>query len=140
MMAMAILRGIYRVLANQLHRFVSASIKSLVARKAALPWNVTSPFDTPPRPKTPPTPRIRRVRFSDEVKQEMFDPSSPPRSRAKCLIEGLAEARAQPKIASAPRTTPRVTYQPAIRRVAFSSWVGVQEYYPAAVPKRIYSR
>ncbi|KAG8965465.1 hypothetical protein FRC03_000462 [Tulasnella sp. 419] len=133
-MAMAILRGIYRVFANQLCSFVSASSKSLVARKAALPWNVTSPFDTPPQPETPPTPRIRLVRLSNGVKQNQ---NSPPKSRAQCLFEGLAEARAQPKIASTPRTTPRVTYLPATRRVAFSSWVEVQEYHPGAAPKRI---
>ncbi|KAG8941974.1 hypothetical protein FRC03_003827 [Tulasnella sp. 419] len=130
MMAMTILRGISMaggVFANQLRSFVSASIKSL---EAALPWNVNSP----PQLKTPPTPRIRRVGFSNEVKQKT---SSPPRNRSQYLFEALSKARAQPKIASTPRTSPPVTYLPATRRMAFSSWVEVQEYHLEAAPKRI---
>ncbi|KAG8946387.1 hypothetical protein FRC03_001388 [Tulasnella sp. 419] len=133
MMAMAILKGIYMsagVLANQIHSFVYTSWKSL---EAVLLRIVNSLFNTPPQPKTPPTPRIRRVRLSNEVKQE----TSPPKTRSQCLFEALAKARAQPKIASTPPTTPQVTYQPAIRRVAFSSWVEVQEYHLREAPKRI---
>ncbi|KAG8962220.1 hypothetical protein FRC03_004484 [Tulasnella sp. 419] len=139
-LAMTILRGIYmkaRVSTDQLQSFVSASLKSMVATEAALPWNVDSPLNTAPQPKTPPTPRIRRARLSNKVKQKISDPSSPPKSRAQCLFQALAEARAQPKIAFTAHTAPRVTYLLATRRVAFSSWVEVQEYHPGAAPKRI---
>ncbi|KAG8957035.1 hypothetical protein FRC03_010589 [Tulasnella sp. 419] len=140
-MSMTILRGIYMkscVFANQIRSFVSVSVNSLIVTKAAPPCN--SSLITAPEPNTlPPTTRVRRVRFSNEVTLRKYNPSSPPDGLPRIRPEYLLEARAKARAAEVNKnhTIPPVTDFHAVRRVTFSSCVRVQDYHPGAAPKRI---
>ncbi|KAG8940383.1 hypothetical protein FRC03_005549 [Tulasnella sp. 419] len=142
--AMSIAKGIYIqtcVTAKNICSSFSAAVDSWAAKKAEPVC--TSPIALIQELKTAPIPpKVRRIRFRDDVRVRMYTPSAPPNgcTRAQALLKSRNNVKATEtppptRPALRPAQNAAVPNKPPTRRVGFSELVRVREYDPRAPPE-----